>query len=585
MNQRLLVIILLLSVFGLGISMDQVIASISSTTLPEGMDFATLILRDPWDMDQFTDVSQYLNQSGTVNYLTNISIHDGLFSATSVNDAQFFVLWPGYNTATLIGKVGHNYPIVSSQYHCLYLAMNVSSSTSDYFQVFWFHNELLNGPGGFWGGSSFYDVIPNTWYLYKVDLGASPIVAGNSNWNSNSWQGLRIDPTTKANTPFSIDWVRLTDCSPATTTISLGGSGTAVDVFITQVGTSRTIKLGSSNYLLNGNTLTLDVQGLQPGDYLYTVNRNGSTVNTGTFTVNQTPIVNFDKPSYTSGIDYATQTGNPWDMSNSSDVKGIFDLSYSFVSGLLDTVTQPNKDPRIVLNSPMIVNASDGYRYLTFRLNTSGAYQNVPMGMIARWIWIRPGVGSGDCALVSQDIPFDVGWQNYSIDLYDTFDGLAEETSGNCNGLPLQWKDTNNINLFRFDPNENITPAALHQQLDWIKLTKMDQATKSQPFTLRIYANKSLAGIDLSFYYTTDRSNPTANILSIIPPGGGPPVDKYRAYLPAILNGADTIVTPGQEYQWDTSNVVPGIYYICVKANDGYNTGTYCSDAPVYVTP
>jgi hypothetical protein len=177
-----------------------------------------------------------------------------------------------------------------------------------------------------------------------------------------------------------------------------------------------------------------------------------------------------------------------------------------------------------------------------------------------------------------------VGWQSYSIDLYDSFNGLAEETSGNCSGLPLQWSNTNGITLFRWDPNENITGTTMFQQLDWIKLTKMEQVTKGQPFTVRIYGNKNMAGVSLSFYYTADRSNPRAHPLSIIPPDGSPPDGKYKVYLPMIMNMADNSVTPGQNYLWNTSNVEPGIYYVCVEANDGYNTGIYCSDAPVNVT-
>lgn len=80
-------------------------ASADATTLPEGNDFATHVLRQPWDMSQFSEVSQYLNQSGQANLVQNINLSsDGVFSgeSTSAKDAQFFVLWPGYQTAMLI---------------------------------------------------------------------------------------------------------------------------------------------------------------------------------------------------------------------------------------------------------------------------------------------------------------------------------------------------------------------------------------------------------------------------------------------------------------------------------------------------
>jgi hypothetical protein len=564
-------------------------AGVNAITVAEGSDFATQVLRDPWDMSQFSDVSQGLNQPG-YELVTNISYQNEVFQATSTSitkpDAQFFLLWPGFQQDMFIGKVGHNYPIPSAEYHCLYLAMQVNSPKSDDFQAFWFADETQNQGASPWGFAT-YHLHPGIWYLYKADLLDPSILDGGTPWDEHeSWQGLRIDPTNLGNVTFSVDWARLTNCQPSSLPpISIPAGSNTIGVSVNPSGTARSISLDPSTYSVstNGDRVTINVDGLQAGTYNYNITRSGSTIASGSFNVNQAAIINFDKPSYSSGVDYATQAGNAWDMNGSNDATGLYDMTAAFSNGLLNMYTSSGKDPRVQLWKAGSITPSNGFRYLNFRMYTQGAYQDIGKGMIVRWIWGTPN-GSSECYLVSQDIPFDVGWQTYSVDLYDSFNGLAEQTLNCSPANSTIWKNTPSINYFRWDPNENITGTTMFQQLDWIKLTKMDQVTKGQPFTLRINGNKNMAGVSLSFYYTADRSNPRAHLLSIIPPDGSPPDGKYKVYLPMIMNMADNSVTPGQNYLWNTSNVDPGTYYICVEANDGYNTGIYCSDAPVNVT-
>ena len=120
--------------------------------LAEGDDYATRILRDAWDMSEYSDISQYINQSGQASIVKNIQVNDGVFSATSVgnsgtgNNGYFFLLFPGYLTAVHTGKAGSHYPINSSKYHCMYVAMQVDSPPpgslgNDGFNIFWFHDQ------------------------------------------------------------------------------------------------------------------------------------------------------------------------------------------------------------------------------------------------------------------------------------------------------------------------------------------------------------------------------------------------------------------------------------------------------------
>jgi len=74
-------------------SVDAVTDAVS-----EGKDFATLVLRDPWDMSEDTDISQYINSDGQYNQLQNIQVTNGIFSSKSTTDrfnAKFYLLFPG----------------------------------------------------------------------------------------------------------------------------------------------------------------------------------------------------------------------------------------------------------------------------------------------------------------------------------------------------------------------------------------------------------------------------------------------------------------------------------------------------------
>ena len=593
----------------------------AQATSAEGRDFATLRLRDPWDMAQFFDVSQYLNSSGQAENLQDIKVSDGVFSArsTGTRDGQFFVLWPGYNTAMLIGKVGHNFPIDSQAYNCLYLGMKVSSGAAgiggpDQFQVMWFADELLNGPGGVWGYSKAFPLYPEagsaaptaTWKLYKVDLGSSANHLGGTRWSDrDSWQGLRIDPTIQDNTLFEVDWVRLTDCKAVTQTISWNGSQPA-SIWVRPEGTSRDI-LAASN--VQGSPYSLDVQGMPPGTYDYTVKSGSQVLGSGSFTINKMPVAKFSGLAPLDGVDFAQQAGNPWDFTDSSDTSLISDMSYSFGNGILDLVTAGGggTDAIIELNALKDLSKSSDYSYLVFRLYTEGAYQNVPQGMIARWVWTIPGSGSASslCYLVSNDIPLDVGWHTYTIDLRDGFNGSSEEFAGKCDGLPRHWLDTSPVIKFRFDPNENILSTSLHQKLDWIRLIKLKSVTKGQPFPVQISLNKTLGdSLDATFYYTDDLSKPTkypasgqmaaslpatAGATASAPPQVEAKVLPVRAYIPFVSRNFYELEFPpvenGVNFSWDTASVAPGEYYPCVVLDDGYNQATYCSETPVKVVP
>ncbi len=588
-----------------------------STLLPESNDFATRVLRDPWDMNEFSDISQGLNNSGVTIDLNNTIVQNGLFTATTLTtDSQFYPLFPGYRvpdpngvwrSAIKIGKLGSRYPIPSATYKCIYFAMYNNASAADYFQVLWFADD--NYTAGPWGFSVPPPTTPSIWRLYSMNLSTSDGGGvGTTPWTGNAlWQGLRVDPSILTGVNFTFDWIRLTDCNAVNYTLTwMPPGGGTVYLWVRPGGATRDIRITPDLGMPNDGSEVIDTQGLPPGQYTFKLSTSPTvccTQTLTTITINQAPIVTFAKPSYTSGTDYATANGNTWDMMDITDTPVISCTNNTtFSNGILsfDTLSvlqQPPEcrpggftDPHFHLNTPTPVSTTE-YRYLSFRMNASGQWgnwANVDEAMIIRWIWIIQGTGGigSECYVESWDMPFDIGWQIYWLDLANPFNGSKEMTSGSCpTSGSLDWSTVTPIKL-RFDPNENISAFTMHQDIDWIRLTKMDSVTHGTPFPIQLSLNKSPQGIAFSYYYTNDLNNPTqspALPYTLLPPPG-----PFRVFLPALLSnyagGSDPPpVTNPVTFMWNTSAVTPSQYYICAIANDGINQVTYCSETPVQV--
>ena len=148
----------------------------------------------------------------------------------------------------------------------------------------------------------------------------------------------------------------------------------------------------------------LDLQGIPPGGYTYLIKNGESLIKSGNFEINQSPVVQFVRPSPTGSEEYASLNGDSWDMAEEIDALVIC-AGYEFHSGKLLLTTPPaglqppgcdsggiSSDPRVFLNGPVPFNPSE-YRYFSFRIYTEGAWQDVVGGMMARLIWEVPGSG------------------------------------------------------------------------------------------------------------------------------------------------------------------------------------------------
>lgn len=544
----------------------------AQTNVAQGRDYATQVLGSPWDMSNFSEISQGINWiSG--DYLLNLQNANGVFSAsTQSGNSYFFLLYAGDWNSVKAGKIGALYPIQPNSFHCFYLAMNLQTQPPDQVTISWGPDQVFST----FGAAGIPINVSNDWNLYRLDL-AGP------GWSTQSQiEWFRIMPSIKSGSNIYVDWARLTDCNPINVVLSGLPSGT---FSIWVVGSSgKQIRVVSS-FSPSGGSYDWDVQGLDADTYTYYVKAGATIIQQGQVVVNSAPIVQFQSPSRTSGVDYATQAGNAWDFNDPSNTTLITRTNAWYANGYLNVSTPSaplptGADPVIYLNVPQAINNPGVYRYLTYRIYTQWPWQEIANGMIVRWIW---GMANG-CDLVSNQIPFDVGWQTYSVDLTDPYNGAVIQAGGNCPpGTPTSWSTTPQITRLRFKPNENALGQNLFQQIDWIRLTQVDQVARGTPYAIQIALNKPPAGVALNYYYTTTTQQPTQHSALQYTGSSSPPAGPSLLFLPMVFRNFSTGAANGISYLWDTGTVTPGQYYICVVANDGYNTTTFCSDAPLNV--
>lgn len=615
---------------------------VPTNPIAESIDYATHLLGNPWDMDQYGDVSIYMNDSGQRQLIRDPQVNNGVLSGSSYNDAitgdgnaSFFPLFPGYigeseNDPLLIpvGKqIGVNYPIPANL-SCLSIALRSDSPAAnnlgpDVMRVFWFADRNLNRAGGVFG-MTFMQLYPEAfanlptprWQVIQVNLANPPngIQLGEPWTSRGQWQGLRIDPTAiAANTGFEVDWVRLSDCTPSEHPITWAPDAAVQALWLRPAGTTRDIRLATVSGI-NGSA-SVDLQGVPPGRY---------QVGVGTLTtccsqrsdqdlqINQTPTGTFAVPSPASGNDYATLTGNAWDFRPGDGdavveyfVAGSPPPTSSFDGDGLLVVTPSGPQPAgidvaVKLNTPVPLDPNV-YRYLTIDMETSwrAPWPNIPHGMIGRWIWSIQGTSGRPgflCTMVGPDIPYDIGRQQIMIDLWDPVSGMAEEWQGECPTGPLNWR-TAPILALRFDPNENITEVVdritgggpFTQRIRSIRLTNSNTVVAGTPYNVLMSLNKAPVGVQATFYYTTDRADPRQN--QAVGVGGGtvPPPDptKSQIFLPVVtrpstaappINVANPLL-----FTWNTTGVNPGTYYLCADLFDLTNRHVQCSLVPVIV--
>lgn len=551
----------------------------------EGDDFATTVLGDPWDMDQPTDVL-------ALHGLPNGVINDGLLSYTvQSNPSEVSLLFYGFVDAMNVGKLGSNYPIDADHYR--WLSFRIWQPAGN-IQIRWHHAKAFEP----WGITGYLSPSPTDgWYTYVVDL--KTVSKGRGSWEGQVL-GLYIISSAPQGTQVKIDWCRLTADNPFDNSQEIAWSGLSptgniVNFYLDADHTGCDGPLihtelnaeGSGSFTWHQSASGVAAPAnVAPGDYYVCAKVNGSFAgrSSGQLTVNYTPIIHFIQPGITSGEDYATTAGNPWDMTDTADVLDVKNGSYSVNDGTL-AVTVPGSasDVQVYLNVPTAID-SDRYYYLTYRLWFDYDYDWVDVGQVARVFWGRRSNVETMSTLI-YDFP---GWQTYTIDLRSTDLVFGPEWNA------ADWT------VFRMDPIANNTGQSVTFYIDDAKLTGDEEADYfadivwqvSDPdtsvTTMRLYYDTSQSGLDgthiATLTLTDGQQTNLAMPIAITPPSLEATSElSHTIFIPTVSRNWCEPCT-GACYTWSTYDIPAGTYYLYACLDDGYNELCRYSERPLHVS-
>ncbi len=388
-----------------------------ATTYPEGDDFATQVLHDPWDMNNEADYYPLR----WVDNLSQSKIEKGVFIGTPKNnDPHIWLHFPQIISSipTLNQKPQD---INADKYSILTFYLHVSDdiesgSLEAVGRIVWhFGGDTIEEFNSNIGESALFPVYPG-WHLYSIDLkNITPNVGA-------PWQGiikgLRIDPCFGCQ-QFQLDWARLTSKETPLTAIELNQHNS---ILLIANDTE------SDNYL----TVThgdgeghYDLSHLSPGNYQIAAIDNN---------------------------DYAlSQLANPWDMNNEND---FFWSSRSgwenpqVSDGMFSGISN-NADPFLLLNiSPDHPIDANQYRYLHVQMSVSQIPDDEP-GLMVFW-----GTQAATPVFHSDFELLQPGLHTYTIDL---------------NQFP-QW--SGDIRALRIDPLGGANSTNITVNIQHISLTR-----------------------------------------------------------------------------------------------------------------
>jgi hypothetical protein len=551
-------------------------------------DFATLSFQDPWDMNERTDFGWFLHGADLPSpQLTNISFSGGIFSATTGNGPNLFLLETGNPYAARLGKTGYNHPIDANFYKLIAIRMSIDGTTQAAFD--WNRNDLWDGTHT---RSSIITATPG-WRTYFVDLTA-PISGGPVPW-AGLIRSLQFAPSYLNPYSLAIDWIRLVNIDPSLCrTVAVSGltlgqfdlylsdtSGGTAPVTVLARATDIQSKRASAGCAAGAtNTYTFYAGGLAPGTYRVIASPSGGVtpiaVSSTAYVVNAAPTLTVTSPSEEGSTDdfAATQLGNPWDMDATTDVAVYFQIPSRTITNIATETPggTPLGSTRVLYGTSQQASPNVGdpimqmvwppgmlidpqrYRILTVEFGLPNAARSINTGSVARVAWRVAGGADS----VSDDIIFQsrVGTNVLDKIIVDMADRATLPIE---QGSQLGWvpgsSGTPGIDRFRFDVHEFRNPVPFYVKR--IKLAAFERAMTGTNYTIRWNATK--AGT-VNVYRDTDRD----------PNNGG------LTHLGSVSASAGAA-----QFVWNAN--VPGRHYIYVRIDDGQNFNIAYSRWPIVV--
>jgi hypothetical protein len=516
----------------------------NNVTISEVDDYATMALRDPWDMNNLDDLdfpfhfSSYPNLSG------------GIWQATTTGSgASVQPQYENFNGvySWLGEKDGVNYPI-NTQYYT-HLRFRLKASQTGAMVMWWFpaHQQVPVG------NSRFIDVTSTDWQIYDVDLTAGG-PGSSGNWSAQFVAGLRLDMPNSA-TPNNIqfDWVRLT--RPTSTGVQISWTYTSAgNPTVSLYASADPNPNGADEQLIasvpaNSGSYTWTGAGMAPGTYYIHAAMNGARAASGPLVVNAKPIVRLDAPSPLSGEDFAAaRLGPRWDESNPNQFPVVEHITNIQWTPNYFQASATTNDPTVWWLAYDQAHAIDTsrYRYMNMRLwvETSSA---------------RPTAWNNAGPRLTWSVPINLDWKQTQpiLALYNrwmpvTYDLPVVPLVGGGTG----W--TGQVTTFRLDPHEEDDSGGLP---DFFRIDKAHLTARPSSNNATLIRWTPLQGSGLiDLYWDSDNQGLNGTAIALNVP------------LAAGVAG------------WDTAALPNGTYWVYVITHDalGASDGMY-SLVPVVV--
>jgi hypothetical protein len=584
-----------------------------TVTVPEGDDFATVELGDPWDFNERRDIGWEENFKGS-----SVSVQNGIWRGENEKPGgHVFPLFPGFKNSLFseglsgdrsLPRFGINHKINSSKYYHLSYRLNVSDRSS--FALYWESDESRpeywpdpNSPtgasfDGFFHSTGAYRNTGFTHYSFNMKNMNSIFGEKKGSWSGSPY-AFRIDPSAfgKVGAITEIDWIRLVDpnSAPQHTIHWNSSSFTSAHVitvyYVTNQGNYNGTPMHRFTHGNNPGSFTFPTATLPPGTYYFYITAQntaggqfiGSPVlsnHSAALVIVPKPSVFVTAPSMTSGEEYSRDVmGKPWSMTDASELPNL-DASVwpdpfrqftaptflqtpeakeggTVFAAMADPPLPGNaeSDVQLHLNVSNVNPIDTGkFRYLTYRINIDESqyptiHDKVELGWVMRPIWWNNSFTSVHHRAKAH-VLYE-GWNEYGTDLSDP--SIMEYGSA--------WNNSPSFNNFRLDPLE--TPTFTWFYLDYV----------------RLYAeNRAATGFyDIKYSVTSPGTSVTT-----------------RLYYATSKNGSDKMLittlnnqTSGNHtYRWNTSGLpTDSSYYIYVEVNNGTSINGAFSPVHVKIGP
>ena len=581
----------------------------SNSEVGEGDDFATEVLGNAWDFSERRDVGweEFYNEN-------SINVSGGAWQGTNQGaGAYLFPLFPGFKNTLEVDslpgdkstpKLGSLNRINTDKYTNLSFKMNQTSRSA--LAVYWESNPnkaeywpdpsspYIAASDGYYHATGF---TPNSGYnIYNYNMrspGTDQVVGA---WSGNIY-ALRLDPSLggPAGSSVALDWMRAYDPTSAPYHTITWNAGSLISSTVTTIWVD-TDASGYNGYPIaryaygnNPGSHSFPTAMLPPGDYYFYVtvqNHYGSSsfgplqssAYSSRLRINAKADITITSPTTETGGNYAaTQVGNTWNMDSSTDIANLNTAvwpsvwrqfsNYSFTSDVNSTdggsvfaatadaplPGNTESDVGVLLNiSPSRPINPNKYRYVTYRMWVDSApYGNISDKVYRGWVsrpftyWNNNILQDG--GYMKGHVIYE-GWHTYTLDLWR--DNILQT------GLP--YKSFQSISKARLEPGE--FDVATNFRVDFLKLT-----AENQPANNNFQINYNLADSDSSsfnvdYYYDSDNSG-----------------------FNGVYIGSSSAVSGSNSYNWNTSGLADGEYYLYLVVNDGVSTSKRYSSVHVRI--